>query len=72
MDDKIRALALVRAAIVEDEGSMELLLTSGPYTVELVAHLAALAAQVLEHGAGTGQALAYLDRYLQLTLEQSP
>ena len=69
-NEKLRALALIRASITEDAESIGLMLAEHPPTVELVRHLAAVSGMLLDTVMGTEQAIATTDRFLRATLEQ--
>lgn len=69
-DERLRALALIRASVVEDAETVELMLSEHPPTEELVRHLAGISASVIEVGAGHEQAVATLDKFLRMVLAQ--
>lgn len=69
MDEKLRALALIRASMTEDTDALRVMLSEAPRTPDLVAELAGLAGAILTNGLGPEKAVATVDRYLRLVLE---
>ncbi|MBS42836.1 MAG: hypothetical protein CMH83_06670 [Nocardioides sp.] len=71
MDEKIRALALVRAAITEDGDLTAAILADG-VSPELVRHLAAFVGVVAVELLGPEQGVRSVDRLMRLALAQEP
>lgn len=68
MDEKLIALALLRASITEDAETITAILTQHPLTPDLARHLAGIGASILEVGVGREQAMKTVDKFLRLTL----
>ena len=66
--EKLIALALIRAAIVEDTDSLQVLMNENPCTPGLIADLVCIAAGVLEQGCGRERAIAAVDGWLSAVM----
>lgn len=69
MNDRLVALALIRATLKGDHDSLHVILTGHPPTPELLASLVTLAASILEHGLGEDRALAAVEDWMRKVLE---
>jgi hypothetical protein len=71
-NEKIRALMLIRASIMDDGETIHVMLSEREPTPQLAVDLAALAAAIVVQAAGEdeGEALAFVDRYLAGLLDR--
>jgi len=71
MNDKLVALALIRASITEDLDVLQVMLREHPPTPALVSQLIALCAGILEHGIGRERAVETIDGWLRAVLQET-
>ena len=62
--DKLVALALIRASILEDTDSLTVLMNENECSPGLVADLVCIAAGILEHGIGVDRSIKTIDGWL--------
>jgi len=71
MNEKLVALAFVRASIDGDTDALRILMDQNPPSPALIAEVVTLAAGILEHGIGRDRALATVDRWQRAVLTGS-
>lgn len=68
MDEKLVALAMIRASITNDLDTLQVLMAENPPTPGLVKELVCLTSAVLEEGMGAERATAAVDGWLRAVL----